>query len=73
MIKTTHPALFFGAILLKYVVARLAFEGGCFLEVGLLDGNYLDDIFLHQVCDVVYVSLSNYNIVERYSGVCCCD
>ena len=41
-------ASFFGPIFLDYALARWAFEGGFFIEV-VLDGNYLDVIFLHPV------------------------
>ena len=52
----SYPATFssfFGPNLLDYAVARWAFEGGFFIEVGFLNGSYLDVIFLHPVYDVV--------------------
>ena len=55
MIKATPPFFdsFWGPIF-NYAVARWAFEDGLeFLEVGLLDGSYLDVVFLHPVHDVV--------------------
>ena len=53
MIKATpSPLPFFGPIFLDYGIARWAFEGGFFIEVGLLDGGYLDVIFLHPVYNV---------------------
>ena len=54
MIKATPLfASLFGPIFLDYAVARWAFEGGFFIEVGLQDGSYLDVIFRHPVYDVV--------------------
>ena len=54
MIKATPPPLpFLGPIFLDYAVVRWAFEGGFFIEVGLLDGSHLDVIFLHRVYDVI--------------------
>ena len=38
-------ASFFGPIFLDYAVARWFFEGGFFIEVGRLDGSYLDIFF----------------------------
>ena len=66
MIKTIPSAFasFFRPISLDSTVARWAFEGGFFIEVGLLDGSYLDVISLHPVND-------NYNSVEESSGVRC--
>ena len=56
MIKATRsPLPLFGPLILDYAVAGWAFEGGFFVEAGLLDGSYSDVLFLLPVYDVVYI------------------
>ena len=54
MIKATPTAFasFFGPIFVDCEVARWASVVGFSVEVGLLDGSYMDVFFLHPVYDV---------------------
>ena len=61
---------FFGPILSYYAVARWAFEVEFFIEVGLLDGSYLDFIFLNPVYDFVQFLVETTKIQLKNVEVC---